>query len=258
MESQTAAMGRAVTEALVEYARPQAGMSVLDLASGTGEPAISLAERVGPQGHVSALDLSPDLLAIAAGRARDRGLQNISFHEGDAQALPFPDQSFDLATSRFGVMFFADIDKALRHLHRVLRPGARACFSAWGSFQQPYWQSTIGMVVKHVGGPAIPPGGQDPFRFSKPGSLSGALRRGGFSMVEEQERTLPWPWPGPADELWEQAQAVAAPFRALLDRVPPEMWPKINSDVLAALGKYADNGGVHLQAAIVMAAAVKS
>src|SRR5581483_10769245 len=115
----SAAMGRPLTEALVEYAQPLEGMKVLDLASGTGEPAISIAERVGPTGQVSALDLSSDLLAIAARRAQQRGLTNISFHRGDAQALPFPDNGFDLAACRFGVMFFNDVARALGELRRV-------------------------------------------------------------------------------------------------------------------------------------------
>src|SRR5271165_7535445 len=75
-KAKSAAMGKAVTEALVEYAQPKPGMRVLDLASGTGEPAISLAMRVGAQGRVTALDLSADLLEIASRRAQERGLDN--------------------------------------------------------------------------------------------------------------------------------------------------------------------------------------
>src|SRR6266571_3463527 len=127
------------------------------LASGTGEPAISLASRVGAQGHVTALDLSPGLLEIAAQRARARGLTNFTTQPADAHSLPFPDNSFDLATSRFGVMFFGDPRLALQELRRVLRPGARACFLAWGPFDQPYWQSMMGIVHRHVGGPLLQP-----------------------------------------------------------------------------------------------------
>src|ERR1700730_3356068 len=107
-KAKSAAMGQAVTDALVEYAQPKPGMRVLDLASGTGEPAISLAMSVGPKGHVTAVDLSADLLQIAKGRAQARGLENLTLQQGDAHSLPFPDNSFDVATSRFGVMFFSD------------------------------------------------------------------------------------------------------------------------------------------------------
>jgi len=217
----------------------------------------SAAERVGPQGQVTALDLSADLLAIAAVRGKDRGLQNISFHEADAQKLPFPDQSFDLATSRFGVMFFDDIDKALRELHRVLRPGAKACFAVWDTFEQPYFQSTIGIVVRHVGEPAISPGGQNPFRFAVPGRLSSVLGNAGFSAIEEKVVTLPWPWPGPPEELWEQTKAVSAPFRSLLDRVPTQKWPEINAEVIAAIRTYADNDCIRFEVTVRMVSGTK-
>jgi len=151
-KAKSAAMGRNVTEALVEYARPKPGMKVLDLASGTGEPGISLAARVGSEGHVTALDLSGDLLEIATKRAQQRGLTNFLTQQADAHELPFPDQSFDLVTSRFGVMFFKDCEKALGEVHRVLKPEARACFLAWGPFEQPYWSSTMGIVARRVGG----------------------------------------------------------------------------------------------------------
>ncbi|MGA8868176.1 MAG: class I SAM-dependent methyltransferase [Candidatus Sulfotelmatobacter sp.] len=250
-------MGRPVTDALVEYAQPRSGMQVLDLASGTGEPAISLAMRVGQQGHVTALDLSVDLLAIAQGRAHARGLQNFATQEADAHSLPFPDHSFDLATSRFGVMFFRDPAVAFREVHRVLRPGARACFLAWGSFDQPYWQSMMGVVHQYAGGPLLPPGGPDPFRFAEPGSLSAILRDAGFASVEEETRTLPWAWPGTVEEVWEQARAVAVPFRPMLDRVPADRWPEIHARVHESIAKYFDGEKVAFGASVVFASGKK-
>jgi SAM-dependent methyltransferase len=256
-KAKSAAMGTPLTEALVEFAEPRTGMKVLDVATGTGEPAISLAQRIGPSGHVSALDLSPDLLAIAEKRAAQRGLTNISFHQADAHELPFSSESFDLATCRFGVMFFADVSRALRELHRVLRPGARACFAAWGPFEQPYWQATMGIVEKQVGPPAIMPGGQDPFRFAESGSLSAKLQEAGFSQRSEENRPVPWNWPGSPEELWDYARSVSVPFRAMLDRVPEERWPEIEAEVLAELRKHADKAGVHFQALVVMASGSK-
>lgn len=256
-KAKSAAMGRDVTEALVEYAEPRPGMQVLDLASGTGEPAITLASRIGAAGQVTALDLSADLLAIAAERARQRGFTNVSIQQADAQTLPFPDDRYDLATCRFGVMFFPDVERALRELHRVLKPGARACFVAWGPKEQPYFAHTIGIVHRHIGGPLIAPGGPDPFRFARPGSLSEALRKSGFAHTQEQTRTVPWIWPGPAEEAWEQQQAIATPFLPLLKRVPPEKWPEINAEVHAAIRKYEDNGAIKFGATIVLASAQK-
>ncbi len=250
-------MGKAVTEALVEYAEPTPGMRVLDLASGTGEPAISLASRVGAQGHVTALDLSAELLEIAEKRALERGLDNFSTKQADAQALPFADSSFDLATCRFGVMFFRDAVSALRELRRVLRTESRACFLAWGPFDQPYWRSTMGVVHRHVGGLLLPPGGPDPFRFAASGSLSEVLQSAGFREVQEETKILPWIWPGTPEEVWEQAQSVSVPFRPMLDRVPAYMRPQIDADVRAAIGQYIEGENIAFGASVVLASGRK-
>jgi len=256
-KAKSAFMGQPVTEALVDYARPMPGMRVLDLASGTGEPAISLAQRVGPEGHVTALDLSAELLEVAAKRARDRDLTNFSTQQADAHTLPFSENSFALATSRFGVMFFRDAPLALGELRRVLRPGARACFLAWGPFEQPYWQSTMGVVHRHVGGDLLPPGGPNPFRFAMPGSLSQVLRSAGLQDVQEETRTLPWTWLGSVDEVWDQMQAVAVPFRPMLERVPADLWPKIHADIREAAGRYVDEDKVAFGATVVLASGKK-
>jgi SAM-dependent methyltransferase len=256
-KAKSAAMGQPVTDALVEYAQPSPGMQVLDLASGTGEPAITLASRVGPDGHVTALDLSAGLLEIAAQRAQARGLKNFTTQQADAHSLPFPDNSFDLATSRFGVMFFGEPRVALQELRRVLRTGARACFLAWGPFDQPYWQSMMGVVQRHVGGPLLEPGGPNPFRFSDPGSLSAVLRSAGFNGIVEETKTLPWTWPGRVEEVWEQAQAVAVPFRPMLERVPAEKWQEIHDEVHAAVRKYSDGEKIAFGASVVLASGKK-
>jgi ubiquinone/menaquinone biosynthesis C-methylase UbiE len=256
-KAKSAAMGRDVTEALVDYAHPQPGMKVLDVASGTGEPAITLASRIGPTGHVTATDLSADLLEIAAERARQRGFEHVSTQQADAQSLPFEESRFDLATSRFGVMFFPDTQRAFRELHRVLKPGARACVAVWGSKDQPYFATTIGTVHRHVGGPLIPSGGADPFRFAAEGSLSEVFKKAGFADIHEETRVVPWTWPGPPEEVWEQQQAVAAPFHPLLKRVPAEQWPALNAEIHAAIRKYQDGDALKFSATIVLASGRK-
>lgn len=257
-KAKSAAMGRAVTDTLVEFAWPRPGMIVLDLASGTGEPGIGLASRVAPQGQVTALDLSAELLEIATGRAQQRGLKNFHTQQGDAHHLPFSDQNFDLVTCRFGVMFFADSGQALREVFRVLKPGGRVCLLAWGRFEQPYWQTTFGVVAKHVGVAPIAPGGQNPFRFAQPGSLSTVLRAVGLLAVDEESRELPWIWPGPVEEVWEYAQSVSTPFRPLLERVPAEQWNDINREVYTAIGKYFDGQSVNFGATVVLASGTRS
>jgi ubiquinone/menaquinone biosynthesis C-methylase UbiE len=252
-KAKSAAMGNAVTGALVEYSRPLPDMRVLDLASGTGEPAISLAQCVGPRGSVTAVDQSSELLDIAAERARNKKLSNFTIQQADARQLPFAGQRFDLATCRFGVMFFSDAQRALAELRRVLKPGARACFAAWGPMEQPYWQTTMKIVHRHAGGTMLPAGGSDPFRFSATGSLSEVLSAAGFHEVEESTQNLPWTWPGDAEEVFEYACAVAAPFRPMLERVPAEEWPAIRAEAKAAIERYRVENEIRFGADVVLA-----
>jgi len=254
-KAKSAAMGRDVTNALVEYARPRAGMKILDLATGTGEPAISLASVVGPEGHVTALDLSPDLLEIAEQRAQERGLKNFSVHQADANQLPFPDESFDLATSRFGVMFFKD--EALCECRRVLTSGARACFLAWGPLEQPYWASTMGVAAGHLGKSLLQSDGPDPFKYAQPGSLSDALKKAGFREIHEETKIVPWTWPGTPEEVWEQCKSVAKPFLSALESIPAEQWPEIDADVLKEIQRYVHRDRIEFGARVILASGTR-
>ena len=145
---QAAAMGQAITEAIVAEAQVEAGMEVLDVASGTGEPAISIAAQLRGSGRVVATDISSAPLRIAEQRAGERGLRNLEFVSADAGQLPFPDASFDRVTCRLGVMFFPDLPRALGEMRRVLKPGGRVSLLAWGAMAQPYFASTVGTILR--------------------------------------------------------------------------------------------------------------
>src|SRR3981081_2218895 len=96
---------RPPTEALLAAIGIRPGMHVLDVATGTGEPALSIVPLLGPQGHVTATDFMPAMVAYAEAKAKREGLPNISFKVADAADLPFPDAQFDVITCRMGVMF---------------------------------------------------------------------------------------------------------------------------------------------------------
>src|SRR5258708_11125273 len=100
-----AAFTRGATEAILEAAHLRPGMRVLDLACGVGDPALSIATEVAPSGRVTATDLGPGMMSLAEELARKKGLTNIEFREASAEALPFPNESYDVLTCRFGIMF---------------------------------------------------------------------------------------------------------------------------------------------------------
>ncbi len=109
------------------------------------------------------------------------------------------------------------------------------------------------IVRNHVGGAMLAEGGADPFRFSKPGSLSKALRSAGFQAGEEETRNLPWTWLGDAEEVFEYACTLSVPFRPMLERVPEEMWPAIRADAQAAIERYRVGNQIRFGADIVLA-----
>ena len=120
-----------VSDRILELAEVQPGQRVLDVATGIGEPAVSAARRVGPSGHVTATDQSPQMLEIARERAAALGLQNIEFKEMDAETLELPAESFDAALCRYGLMFLPDLQAALNGISRSLTPGGRMATAVW-------------------------------------------------------------------------------------------------------------------------------
>ncbi|HEY9841010.1 MAG TPA: methyltransferase domain-containing protein [Candidatus Obscuribacterales bacterium] len=244
---------RAATELIVQAAQAGTGMQVLDLACGTGEPALTLAEAVGTEGHVTATDLVPEMLAAAEEYAHQRGLTNLSFRVADIESLPFADQSFDAVTCRFGIMFCPNVGKALAEIRRVLKPGGRAAFVAWGPMPvNPMFSCTIGVVSKHVSLPPPPAGTPSPFVFARPGSLSEGMSAAGFLEVQESSETLPWTFPGPSETCWEFMRAVG-PFERIFAALPPEQHEPVIEEVLNSLRQYEEEGQVKLTAVVVLA-----
>src|SRR5687768_18412316 len=124
-------MFAAVTRALIEDAAIVEGQSVLDVAGGAGEPSLSIAEVVGPTGSVTCTDAVAEMVESARSQASDRGLTNMQFRQCKADALPFPDRSFDVAVSRMGAMFFPDPVLGFREMLRVTKPSGVLAFAVW-------------------------------------------------------------------------------------------------------------------------------
>lgn len=233
---QTAVQGAAVNDRLLEHARLRPGLRVLDLASGTGHPGISIATRVGPTGRVTLTDLSRPMLDVARAKVAKEGLTNVAFEVADAHRLPFDDASFDAVTCRLGIMYFTDLPGALREIARVLVPGGRAAFAAWGPFDQgTYTGFVLAPAMKRRPMPPPPPDAPWPGRFSEAGLMRAALVEAGYSDVKEDDAILPFPWPGTPRNLAQHFYDVAIPMRPLIDSFSPEEREQLFQEGLAVL-----------------------
>ncbi len=175
---------------LIEAAEIVPGQQVCDIATGAGEPALSVAALVGAEGRVFATDLCPEMMLGARRRAAAQGLGNMTFRTADMLALPDADAAFDRVICRFGLMFCPAPARAAAEALRVLKPGGRAAYLVWG----PRAETTMFVVFAAAAEAVLGPLGEAdeidlarPFSLGATGALAGALTEGGFSHVEERE-----------------------------------------------------------------------
>ena len=164
---------------------PAPGQRLLDVGCGQGDPAIDFAQLVAPRGSVLGIDISPRMLAIARLRARNRGVTNVRFRAADLLRARLPARGYDAIFSRFGLMFAADIPRALRVLRAALKPGGRAAFAVWGPlFRNPWSRLTTDLLRAFADSPPPPPeAGPHPLRLGRPGLLARLMRGAGFRHV---------------------------------------------------------------------------
>ena len=124
------------------------GMRVLDIATGTGLSAEAALCAVGPAGHVTAADISPEMAGVARARLGDAPNTFVTVEDG--QALSFPDGSFDVVLCNLGLMFFPDPSRGLSEFRRVLRPGGRAAVSVNTVVERSYNHQINAMIARHV------------------------------------------------------------------------------------------------------------
>jgi len=239
----------------VGAARVAPGMRVLDLASGPGEPALTLARVVGPRGHVVASDIVPEMVAIAWEQAEARGLANMSLDIVDAQDLPFASSSFDAATCRFGIAHVPDYGQALAEMRRVLKPGGRAALVVWGPRNQnPYFTLVDEVLAPYPTPSPAPSRGPGPFTFAAAGSLRRALVAAGFKDVEEAAHSVILSWPGSVDDAWQGRREMSASTTSRLASLTTAEQDRIAGAMAARLRAYEHDGQVDLPALVIGAA----
>jgi ubiquinone/menaquinone biosynthesis C-methylase UbiE len=165
---------------MLQYALPQSGERVLDIACGTGIAARTVAPLVGTQGKVTALDINPAMLAVGRGLPQPEGA-TIEWREGSALSLPLPDSAYDLVVCHQGFQFFPDKLLALREAKRVLVSGGRIVLSVQQSLQlNPIYQHFNEVLIGRMKMPAL----AAPFAFGEVEPLLAVLTEAGFSRVE--------------------------------------------------------------------------
>jgi ubiquinone/menaquinone biosynthesis C-methylase UbiE len=228
-----------LTQALIERAAIRNGETVLDVAGGAGEPSLTIAEVVGPQGSVTCTDGVAAMVDAARARAQPRGVTNMQFQQCAADSLPFPDNSFDVVVSRLGVMFFPDSVAAMREMLRVLRPNGRLAFAVWGkSDVNPFCYLVTRVLEQHVTSPAADPDAPNAFRFAEPGKLANVMRQAGAVDVEESVASVDIEAPVSAREFWELRSQTSDTLRDKLAKLPAAEQDQIGVEVQQAVKEF--------------------
>jgi SAM-dependent methyltransferase len=168
---------------LLDAAAVGIGHTVLDLACGTGVVAAAAAERVGPSGAVTGVDINPGMIAVAA------RTQGVRWAQADAARLPFPDGGFDRVLCQAGLQFVPDRLGALREMRRVLRPGGRVALLVWRALHHSSGFAALADALQAVVGPEAAAVMRAPFVFADdPRPLVTLLDSAGFGDVDVQAR----------------------------------------------------------------------
>ncbi len=180
------AMFAPLTQVLIETAQIREGQTVLDVAGGAGEPSLTIAGLVGPTGQVTYTDAVAQMVETARSEASRRGISNIEFHQCLADALRFPENSFDVVVSRLGVMLFPDPLAAVREMLRVLKPNGRLAFAVWHQSElNPFCYVVTNVIDQYIKSVPTDPDEPGAFRFAEPGKLAEVMKEAGAVHVED-------------------------------------------------------------------------
>jgi SAM-dependent methyltransferase len=167
--------------------------------------------------------------------------------------LPFSEGEFDRVTCRFGLMFFPDTAKSLAEIRRVLKPGGRVCFAVWGSFEEnPFFGVSMKPFMKRVKMPPPAPDAPHIFRFADEIKLAKALSSAGFREVNTSKHQIIFSWPGSAEECWEAASELAAPFKKLIAALPPDQTEEVIGEILDGLRRFESGGNINLPGTVIV------
>ncbi|RPE07917.1 class I SAM-dependent methyltransferase [Chitinophaga lutea] len=219
---------------------------ILDVATGTGEPGITLAET-NPLLQVVGLDLSARMLTVAGKNAVRRNVPNYSVCQSDAGETPFEDERFHAIICRNGIMFFPDLAKALREMHRLLKPGGSIHLCTWGQLSKNLWLDIVLTQVSAVTQAKVyrtfTPG---MFYCMQPGFTTEWLDISGFRSITEQELTGIVSF-NSMEEYWDYVTTVSSAIVEALRNLPPTSREQVKRLVFDRLSTHIVNGRLYFQ-----------
>jgi ubiquinone/menaquinone biosynthesis C-methylase UbiE len=231
-----------VTNALIEEAGIIEGNVVLDVAGGSGEPSLTIAELVGPRGSVTCTDAVADMVEAAKAEAERRGLRNMEFRQCLADSLPYEQNTFDVSVCRLGVMLFPDVPAALNEMMRVTKSEGSLAFVVWGRNEaNPFGHTVTDVLSQYLEIPAVLPDAPGAFRFAEPGKLARLLTEAGAIGVRERELNFHIEAPLSPEQFWEMRSHMSGTLRDKLASLPPEQARKVGLDVQIAVQKFFPN-----------------
>jgi SAM-dependent methyltransferase len=232
-----------VSDRLVEAAGIKEGDRVLDVACGYGEPSLTAARKVGPEGSVIATDISAEMLNFGRERAAANGVENIEFMHSDANSLDFPHESFDAAVSRWGIIFEPDGEGTAANVRGFLKPGGRFAISSWGPPDRvPFIAVAMQTAMQKLDVPPPPPGTPGPLSRPTDEAIGGLLKGGGFSDVQVEELEVTFELDS-AEHYTEYTRAIVAPIVAMISQHPEDLQKQAWDAITEAARERADDDG---------------
>jgi SAM-dependent methyltransferase len=231
--------------AILDAVHPARGTRLLDVATGPGFIARAAADRGA---DVVGLDFASAMVTEARRRH-----PTLTFREGDAEALPFDDSTFDAVVMNFGLLHLARPDAAIAESRRVLRPGGRYAFTVWASPERAAAFGLTLRAIEELGNSRVPlPEGPPFFRFSDEGATRTTLAAAGFGEIEVRELPLVWRL-RTADEAFEALSRGGVRTAAVLRAQTPEALSAIRDAVRRGVVAYAHDGGFSVPMPAVLA-----
>lgn len=250
---QTLEVTRPVIDRMITLAELEAGMRVLDVATGPGIIARRVGQLVGLSGSVLGVDIAEAALEQARQKAAAEGLLQVTFEVADAENLPYESEGFDRVFCSLGLMHFPDAEKALQEFKRVLKPGGKLVVSVWAEEDKaPY----ISVALRTLSRNFPPPKVERPsmFRFGNPQMLAKMVEDAGFFMAQTEPVTLDFYFPNAAS-YWQKFLDTAGITAIALAKQPPEVQVHLAQDVATDLAPYQQPDGYHLLSTLMLVSA---